>query len=143
MFCALGLIAIIIGLIYTWLSWNVDYWRKRGVPSLDGRLLTGSFPQSFFQKINLVYDVEAAYRWELIILILIYFNIHSSCCLAYRKYRSQTPYFGFFMSRRPSLMVIDPKMIKQILITNFKNFHDNLLFVRVNIWAIQKYRAFI
>lgn len=57
------LVAIIGILIYVWLAWNFDYWRKRGVPGPTGHLLSGSFPKSFYQQRNIVYDVEEAYRY--------------------------------------------------------------------------------
>lgn len=62
MLVAIGLGATVIGVIYLWLAWNLGYWRKRGVPGLKGHLLTGSFPNVFFQKNNLVYEIDAAYK---------------------------------------------------------------------------------
>lgn len=57
-----GFIATLVGCIYTWLAWNLNYWRKRGVPGPDAQLLAGSFPKAFYHKQNLVYEIDSAYK---------------------------------------------------------------------------------
>lgn len=44
------------------------------------------------------------------------------------------------MGRTPSIMIIDPDLAKQVLITNFKNFHDNTLLVRVSLFQYYQYK---
>lgn len=46
-------------------------------------------------------------------------------CSKFRLYRGQSPFIGYFAGRAPALMAIDPTFVKDILTTNFKNFHDN------------------
>lgn len=62
MWFILGLFAGVIALVYTWLAWNFNYWKNREIPGPKGHLLTGSFPKSFMQKVNIVYDFDEAYK---------------------------------------------------------------------------------
>lgn len=41
-----------------------------------------------------------------------------------RKYKGN-PFVGVFMMRSPQILVIDPDLIKDVMIKNFKSFHDN------------------
>lgn len=70
MWFALILVVIFVGIVYTWLTWNVQYWRKRCVPEPKCHLLAGSFPKSFMQTLNMVYEVDAVYKLETHNLVL-------------------------------------------------------------------------
>ena len=37
----------------------------------------------------------------------------------------KTPYAGMFQTITPQLLLIDPAMVKNVLISNFKNFSEN------------------
>lgn len=65
MWLLLSLLATVSGIVYKWLTWNLDYWQQRGVPGPKGYVLAGSYPKSFVQKINMVYDFEVDYRFAL------------------------------------------------------------------------------
>lgn len=43
----------------------------------------------------------------------------------FRKYKDDHPFIGLFSMRSPQLLLLAPEIIKDVLITNFKNFHDN------------------
>lgn len=43
----------------------------------------------------------------------------------FRKYRDDHPFIGIFSMRSPQIFLLAPEIIKDVLIKNFKNFHDN------------------
>lgn len=46
-----------------------------------------------------------------------------------REYRAKTPFVGIMSGRDPQLLILDSAVAKDILIKDFKNFHDNQPFV--------------
>ena len=43
----------------------------------------------------------------------------------FREYKGKTPFVGIFQMRKPVLLVLDPELLKDIMIRNFKNFQNN------------------
>ncbi|CAD7092565.1 unnamed protein product [Hermetia illucens] len=78
---------------------------KRGVGGPKPRPLFGNFPSILSQSRHLIYDVDDIYR----------------------KYKSKERFVGIFALRSPQLLVVDPKLVQEILVSNFKSFHDNEL----------------
>jgi cytochrome P450 family 28 len=58
----LYLILGVILLVYVWLTWNFDYWSKRGVPAAKARVLLGSLPNMVLRKENIKYDFDRIYK---------------------------------------------------------------------------------
>lgn len=58
----------------------------------------------------------------------LFFNLHFS----HRKYGGSSPFVGYYAGRTPVLMAVDPKLIKDVLITNFKSFNANELSTSVD-----------
>lgn len=50
----------------------------------------------------------------------------------FRQYRKSTPFVGYFASRIPAVLLIDAELIKDVLISKFKQFHDNEFASMVN-----------
>lgn len=48
-----------------------------------------------------------------------------------RKYKNEVPFVGLFHGRRPIIMLTSPELVKQVLISNFKNFSENELSAKV------------
>ncbi|CAD7092564.1 unnamed protein product [Hermetia illucens] len=90
-------------LIYVFLVYNFNYWKKRGVDGPKPRPLFGNFPSILSQSRHLTYDVDDIYR----------------------GYKSKERFVGIFALRSPQLLVLDPKLAQEILVSNFKSFHDN------------------
>ncbi|KAJ6644129.1 putative cytochrome P450 28a5 [Pseudolycoriella hygida] len=103
MFCTMILICLLFLLMYVYLAWNRNYWKNRGVPGPDPKFIWGTFAGSFQQKINQTTEIDELYR----------------------QYKHTTPFVGVYSGREPQLLIIDPEMVKSILIKDFKNFEDN------------------
>ncbi|XP_017043668.1 probable cytochrome P450 28d1 [Drosophila ficusphila] len=99
----LFLIAGFLALIYVFLTWNFDYWRKRGIPTASSWPLVGSFPSVFTKKRNLAYDIDEIYQ----------------------EYKETDKLVGVFTTRLPQLLVTCPEYIHKIYTTDFRCFHDN------------------
>lgn len=103
MFLTIFLILCTLVILYVYLVWNFNYWKKRRVPGPKPTTLMGSFPGTFFQKKHIVDEIDEIYK----------------------KYKGSTPFVGVFSSRSPQLMLLDPVLIKDTLIKDFQSFHDN------------------
>ncbi|XP_016956623.1 probable cytochrome P450 28d1 [Drosophila biarmipes] len=100
---ALFVIAALLALIYVFLTWNFNYWKKRGIPSAKSWPFVGSFPSVFTQKRNMVYDIDEIYE----------------------QYKNTDSIVGVFQTRIPQLLVTSPEYVHKILVTDFRSFHDN------------------
>lgn len=43
----------------------------------------------------------------------------------FRQYKDEHPFIGIFSMRNPQILLLAPEIIKNVLIKNFKSFHDN------------------
>ncbi|XP_037707984.1 probable cytochrome P450 28d1 [Drosophila subpulchrella] len=100
---ALFIIAAFLALIYIFLTWNFNYWKKRGIPSAKSWPFVGSFPSIFTQKRNVVYDIDEIYE----------------------QYKNTDSIVGVFQTRMPQLLITSPEYAHQILVNDFRSFHDN------------------
>ncbi|EDV31778.2 uncharacterized protein Dana_GF14381 [Drosophila ananassae] len=98
----LGLVGL-FALVYIFLTWNFNYWKKRGIPSAKAWPFVGSFPSVFTQKRNMVYDIEDVYN----------------------QYKDSDSIVGLFNTRLPQLMVTTPEYAHKIYASDFRSFHDN------------------
>ncbi|XP_055842785.1 probable cytochrome P450 309a2 [Episyrphus balteatus] len=105
------------GLIYLYLSWNFDFWKKRGVKGPEPKLIFGSIPSIVKRNRNLAFDMQELYE-------------------KYKK--SGERFIGIFMTRNPQILVIDPSLAREIMITNFKSFRDNEPSLWVRFYANKK-----
>ncbi|XP_055849099.1 probable cytochrome P450 309a2 [Episyrphus balteatus] len=100
----LFLLSVIVGLIYLYLSWNFNFWKKRGVKGPKPKLIFGSIPSIVKRNRNLAFDMRDLYE-------------------KYKK--SGERFIGIFMTRNPQILVVNPDLAREILVTNFKCFRDN------------------
>ncbi|KAF5305274.1 hypothetical protein FQA39_LY09239 [Lamprigera yunnana] len=82
------------------------YWKKKGIPYEKPTLFFGNLSQAMLKKTN---------GRELIEII----------CKKYEGHR----YFGFYQFSMPSLVVLDPELIKDICVKNFDSFTDHTDFL--------------
>ncbi|EDW88952.2 uncharacterized protein Dyak_GE25311 [Drosophila yakuba] len=101
--CTLLLIAGFLVLVYVFLTWNFDYWRKRGIETAESWPFVGSFPSMFTKKRNVAYDIDDIYQ----------------------QYKETDNMVGVFTTRRPQLLVLCPEYINKIYASDFRCFRDN------------------
>ncbi|XP_055911140.1 probable cytochrome P450 28d1 [Eupeodes corollae] len=98
-----GLVGALVALLYVFLVWNFNYWKKKGVKGPKPVPFYGSFPNMVKQKDNLSIDVQKVYK----------------------QYRDDEDFVGVFSMRSPQLMILNPQLAHRILVTDFNKFHDN------------------
>ncbi|KAH8404856.1 hypothetical protein KR222_006254 [Zaprionus bogoriensis] len=98
----LWLVALLV-LVYVFLVWNFNYWRKRGIKSAKAWPFFGSFPSLFTQKRNVVYDINDLYS----------------------KYKDTENFVGVMTTRAPQLLITSPEYAHKVFVTEFRRFHDN------------------
>lgn len=96
----ISLVTLIIGL-YIYLTWNFDYWEKRGIPFDKPVILAGSIKDILLGK-----EQISIYQERL-----------------YNQYKGH-PLAGFFLLRHPALIIRDPELLKAILVKDFDHFVD-------------------
>lgn len=99
----LSLVASLVGLIYVFLTWDFDYWKKRGIKGPKPRPFYGNFPNMVNFKRHPCYDMLEIYK----------------------QYKQDEDFVGVFSIRTPHLMVLSPEFMNKVLVSEFKNFHDN------------------
>ncbi|XP_046677996.1 cytochrome P450 6k1-like [Homalodisca vitripennis] len=98
---AVGLLAA----CYWYLSWNMGYWRARGVYTLPGAL----------PGVGHMLDA-----------LLLRRGVQTICIQAYHNIETKgQPAVGLYLFRQPVLMLKDPDLIQTVLIKEFSSFHDN------------------
>lgn len=102
MYLTLSLIIGALTLIYLYFVWNFDYWKKRGVKGPKPVPFFGSLKSVVLHNKCLTYDVDEVYR----------------------SFKAET-FAGIFMLRTPQIVAIEPGLIKELMISNFKHFVNN------------------
>ncbi|XP_055842786.1 probable cytochrome P450 309a2 [Episyrphus balteatus] len=98
------LITTLCILVYVYLTWNFNYWKKRGVLGPEPLIIFGTLPSVIKQNRHFVFDMADLYE-------------------KYKKCGES--FIGIFMTRNPMILVLDTKLVREILIYNFKCFRDN------------------
>nr|CAD7455687.1 unnamed protein product [Timema tahoe] len=94
-------IATLLVVLYSILTWNYSYWKKRGVPHIPPTLPNGNVKELMQQKLPVSLMYEKLYK-EL------------------QGHRFGGVYRGF----TPVLLLREPELIKHFLTKDFMHFHD-------------------
>ncbi|XP_055546467.1 probable cytochrome P450 28a5 [Wyeomyia smithii] len=97
-----GFFAGLLAVLYLFLSWDFNHWKKAGIVGPKPRVLFGNIPSLLTQKRHLYYDMERIYN----------------------TFKDE-PAVGFFSIRTPQLMIRDPELIKEVLSKSFNHFPAN------------------
>jgi cytochrome P450 family 6 len=96
--------AIFIGL-YFYVTRNFKFWQQLGVPYVKPTPFVGSLKECVLLKTTIGEQLQRIY------------NEHSD-----------KPYVGIFSFDKPSLLVRDLELVKNILVQDFQNFIDRIFF---------------
>ncbi|KAH8410927.1 hypothetical protein KR222_011720, partial [Zaprionus bogoriensis] len=95
----------LIGYLLIRVRRNMQYWKNLGIPSEDPNILLGNLTglqtKRSFPEIWLEY---------------------------YKKFRGTGPFAGFYWFTRPAVFILEPFLVKHILIKEFNNFKDRGFF---------------
>ncbi|XP_046999428.1 cytochrome P450 6k1-like [Schistocerca americana] len=87
--------------VYAWFSNAYKYWQRKGAPYLEPQFPFGNIYKSFVGKQPMPMDVTDAYRQ-----------------LKGKRFG------GIYFFNRPSLVILDPDLIRTILVKDFWSFQD-------------------
>jgi hypothetical protein len=97
--------AIFIGL-YFYITRNFKFWQKLGIPYVKPTSFFGNLKECALQKTTIGEQLQKIY------------NEHSD-----------KPYVGIFSFDKPSLLIRDLELVKNILVKDFQNFMDRIFTV--------------
>ncbi|KAL9879088.1 putative cytochrome P450 28d1 isoform 1-T1 [Glossina fuscipes fuscipes] len=97
------IIVLIVLLLYYYLMWNIDYWPKRNVNGPKPQIFYGTFPNLLKRQQHMADDMKDIYQ----------------------LYKARENFVGVYLLRAPQLMILNPQIIHDILVNDFKHFEDN------------------
>jgi cytochrome P450 family 6 len=92
--------------MYFYFTRNFNFWKKHGIPYLKPTLFVGNLKKVFFQQQDINTHLKDIY------------NEHK-----------EKPYVGIFSFDRPTLIVNDLELVKNILVRDSQNFVDHIVAV--------------
>jgi cytochrome P450 family 6 len=95
----------VVLLVFFFLKHKYNYWQQRGVAHIKPNWLFGNMYGVGF-KMNLVEKFQEVYD----------------------KFRGQSALAGIYFMTSPCVILIDPELIKTILVRDFHRFHDRGVF---------------
>ncbi|KAL7022687.1 hypothetical protein ACKWTF_012346 [Chironomus riparius] len=95
-------LAVILFLLYIWIKNIFKYWEKLGF-----EYVPGSFPLGSTKSVGQTEHMSEFLTRE------------------YNNFKHKTPAFGIYHMLRPTLVLTDPELIKEILVKSFDNFHSH------------------
>ncbi|XP_055325952.1 probable cytochrome P450 6a13 [Sitodiplosis mosellana] len=101
MFVILFLLGVVT-LFYVWLKWHYTFWKRNKVAGPKPTLFVGNIGSS----------LNFSEHWGVITTDW------------YREYTNE-PYIGYYKLFKPAILVRNPDLIKDIMITNFNSFRNN------------------
>lgn len=98
------LLAISLLLCFWWMS-SANYWEKRGFPSAKCNFPFGSMKGVGAEK-----------------------PFHERLDDFYREHKDRGPAVGFYQFLKPLLVITSPKLLKEMMVTNFEHFQNRYLY---------------
>jgi hypothetical protein len=105
----LVIVAIVVVHFFYLLS-NRNYWTSRGVFSPNFSALLGNLPGQVNGKRHIMYELDELYK----------------------KYKNSHAYVGIFNFRSPRLLIIDPEIVKDVMVKYFKAFQATEFYGRID-----------
>ncbi|XP_058448808.1 uncharacterized protein LOC131428780 [Malaya genurostris] len=102
MYLFITLLLSVLVILYVYLVWNFNYWKKRNVPGPDPPFL-GNMRSFFLRNRSIMDELDDIYK----------------------TYKSKYDFVGVFNVRTPRILITSPAVAKNILTKDFKSFHDN------------------
>lgn len=96
----IAFVVIFCGIFYGYVRYVYTYWERRGVKYLAPTFPLGNFLDSFLQRVSIGELVEKMY------------------------YQTKEPFVGIYGALRPTLLINDAALIRQIFIKDFQHFAD-------------------
>jgi cytochrome P450 family 6 len=103
-FCLISVFTVIYLGLYFYFTRNFNFWQKLGIPYVKPTPFVGNLKDCVLMKTTIAEQLQRIY------------NEHSD-----------KPYVGIFSFDKPSLLIRDLELVKNILVKDFQNFMDRTL----------------
>ncbi|XP_055375911.1 probable cytochrome P450 6a21 [Condylostylus longicornis] len=97
----LYILLILIPILYVLMKKHYDYWKNRGIPFVEPKLIFGNAPKLGSQK-----------------------HIFDNIQKIYDKFKGKIPFIGLFLFFKPTITILNLDYVKNILIKDFHVFAD-------------------
>lgn len=104
----LNLLVLSILLLLAFLKYSHSYWKRRGVPHEAPPFPWGDFKE--WRNTKCFYEILTP---------------------IYKKFKGIAPFAGMFMALRPVALILDPDLVKSVLIKDFNHFRERGIFSNV------------
>lgn len=115
--------ATLLVILHFWIKHKLSFWKRCGVVSVKPTYLMGNMKKAGRRHLS---------------------EISSEC---YRKLKGKDVIGGFYFFLRPTLLILDPALIKCVLVKDFQYFHDRGIYynerddpLSANLLAIEGHR---
>jgi cytochrome P450 family 6 len=90
--------------LYFYFTRNFKFWQKLGIPYLKPTPFVGNLKDCVFQKVHIAERLQQIYEQH-----------------------SDKPFVGIFSFDKPSLLIRDPELVKNILVKDAQYFRDRMI----------------
>ena len=97
-------LCVIFIVLYFHFTRNFKFWQKLGIPYVKPTPFVGNLKECAFQKVNIGKQLQQIYEQH-----------------------SEIPYVGIFSFDKPSLLIRDVELVKNILVKDSQNFIDRIV----------------
>ncbi|KAJ8913654.1 hypothetical protein NQ315_007371 [Exocentrus adspersus] len=97
----------LVAVVYAYFKWSYQYWKKRGLPSLEPTIPFGNLPNPMISNVSLAEQMD----------------------LLYKDAKSKGwKHCGIYTMARPTWFVLDPDLLKHIFTKDFQQFTDRVAY---------------
>lgn len=106
MLIALSLFVILLLGVWFYSRFYLSYrtFKRKGIKGPEPKFPFGNFRKTLTGKCNFVEELSEIYK----------------------IFKNKERFVGIFMTRKPQILIIDPKLSREILVENFKHFSNNV-----------------
>jgi cytochrome P450 family 6 len=103
------LVACVLSVVYIYFKWSFTYWKRRNIPYVEPSFPFGNFGLTFLKT-----------------------DFRYLCVDIYKKLEGQR-YGGMYMFHAPRLFLLEPDLIKDVLVKDFSTFHDRGVYMNEDV----------
>lgn len=99
-FVFVALLSTFLVSIWLYIQYSYNYWKRKGIPQLEPHFPFGHFKKTMLQKSLLAEELKEIYE------------------------KTTEPFIGLYSLLRPSILIRDPALLRDILIKDFSSFSN-------------------
>lgn len=97
------LLSLVFALVYYYINGKYNFFKVRGVTGPSPEFFFGNMREAFFKRRHFSSIIDDFYK----------------------MFKNEAQIVGFFNITTPYYLIIDPEVVKQVLVKDFKHFRNN------------------